>query len=137
MTPSPPSPSGNLLLCCFNFSSLYSALAALFCNSSLSSVNFCLNNRRVSRGGGGSRGPRPPPMKLKSQKKRQILSYYTYILLLFQSETSFSELGPPTEKLNSQKKAFQIFDPPPPLRIPGHATEQFSIFCFADHNFGR
>ena len=28
----PPFPNGNLLLCCFNFSSLSSALAAIFCN---------------------------------------------------------------------------------------------------------
>ena len=111
MTP-PPSPNGNLLLCCFNFSSLSSALAALFCNSSLSLFNFCLN-RRVSRGGGVEGAS--PPLENEKPKKRQILSYYTYILVLFQSETSFSELGPPTEKLNSQKKKPFRFLPPPPL----------------------
>ena len=54
----PPFPNGNLLLSCFNFSSLSSALAAIFCNSSLSSFNFCLN-RRVSRGGEGALPPPP------------------------------------------------------------------------------
>ena len=76
---------------------------------------------------GGPKGPGPPPLEIENQKKssEQILSYFTYILLLFQSEMSFSplfsELGPPLEKLKSQKKAFQIL-PPPPLQIPGHAT---------------
>ena len=61
----PPFPNGNLLLCCFNFSSLSSALAAIFCNSSLSSFNFCLN-----RGGGGRGGLAPPSLEIEKQKKR-------------------------------------------------------------------
>ena len=37
----------------------------------------------------------------------------------------FSELGPPLkiEKQKKDKKNFQCTLPPPPLRIPGHATE--------------
>ena len=37
-------------------------------------------------GGGGPKGPGPPPLESKKKKKRsseQILSYFTYILLLF------------------------------------------------------
>ena len=74
--------------------------------------------------GGGPNGP-GPPLEIKKQKKRaseQILSYFTYILLLFSSKISFShlfsELGPPEKlKLKSKKKkkkAFQILGPPPP-----------------------
>ena len=39
--------------------------------------------------GGGPKGPRPPPLEIEKQKKKkkrsseQILSYFTYILLLF------------------------------------------------------
>ena len=59
---------------------------------------------------GGAQGVWAPPLEIKKQKKKkkkkrsseQILSYFTYILLLFQSKKSFSqlfsELGPPTEK---------------------------------------
>ena len=66
----PPLPNGNLLLCCFNFFSLISsALAAIFCNSSLSSFNFCLN-RRVSREGEGALPP--PSLEIEKQKKGQI-----------------------------------------------------------------
>ena len=50
------------------------------------------------------------PLEIEKQKKRsseQILSYFTYILLLFQSKRSFSqlffELALP-EKLKSKKK---------------------------------
>ena len=51
---------------------------------------------------GGPNGPAPPLLEIEKQKKRsseQILSYFTYILLLFESEISFYllffELGPP------------------------------------------
>ena len=43
-----------------------------------------LVDRRVSRG--GARGLGAPPLEIEKQKKRlsdQILSYFTYILLLF------------------------------------------------------
>ena len=119
----PPSPNGNLLLFCFNFSSLSSALAALFCNSSLSSFNFCLNNRRVSRGGGAVRGPWPP-LGMKSKKRANFKLFCCF----FSRKHHFLSWSPhPPEKLNSQKKYFQIFAPPPPLIILGHATENFSI----------
>ena len=82
---------------------------------------------------GGGPGRPPPPLEIKKQKKKvkseQILSYFTYILLLFQSKILFSqlvsELGPPPpEKLKSKKKkkkkCLSDFGPPL-LRIPGHA----------------
>ena len=89
-------------------------------------------------GGGGPRGL-PHPLEIEKQKKKekkksseQILSYFTYILLLFQSKMSFSqlvsELGPPPpKKLKSQKKRFSHFGPPL-LRIPGHAPVCTTIF---------
>ena len=58
-----------------------------------------------------SRACPPPPLEIEKQKKRtseQILSYFTYILLLFQSEISFylvfSELGPPLKYWKAKKK---------------------------------
>ena len=48
--------------------------------------------------------PPPPPLEIEKKKKKkrsseQICSYFTYILLLFKSKISFSqlfsELGPP------------------------------------------
>ena len=72
----PPFPNDNLLLCCFNFSSLSSALAAIFCNSSLSSFNFCLN-RRVSRGGEGALPP-PPSLEIEKQKRANLKPLHLY-----------------------------------------------------------
>ena len=51
-------------------------------------TGYCFTlNRRVSRG--GPKGPGPPPLEIEKQKKKkkrsseQILSYFTYILLIF------------------------------------------------------
>ena len=83
------------------------------CIQSKTSVQDLLCHRRVSRGEGPAP---PPPLEIEKQKKRsseQILSYFTYILLLFKSKYDFLGWGPPLEKLKSKKKA-QILGPPPP-----------------------
>ena len=75
--------------------------------------------RRVSRGGGG--GGRAP-LEIEKQKKmssEQILSYFTFILLLFLVENiTFSAIfwagSPPLKNWKAKKKkGFQLFAPPP------------------------
>ena len=81
---------------------------------------FCKRDDQYSGAcAGGAKGLGPPPIekqkktnkkkqKTKKRASEQILSYFTYILLLFQSKMSFSqlvsELGPPPEKVKSKKK---------------------------------
>ena len=84
--------------------------------------------------GGGQGAWAPPPLEIEKQKEKekkrsseQILSYFTYILLLFSRKYHFlsyflSWVPPPLKKLKSKKKRLSDFGPPPPLlRIPGHA----------------
>ena len=68
--------------------------------------NLSLYTQARVQGGGGQGAWAPPPLEIEKQKKKkkkrsseQILSYFTYILLLFLSKISFSQLfyklGPP------------------------------------------
>ena len=81
------------------------------------------------------RGLGPPPRNCKAKKGHQsefqaispIFCYFFsrkyHFLCYFLSWISF-----PLEKL--KKKGFQIFAPPPPLQIPGHATGIIRHLCY-------
>ena len=77
--------------------------------------------------GGGAQWNCPPPLEIESKKKasEQIVSLFTYILLLFLVanlilSAIFLSWAPP---LNIEKSEKPFKFSPPPLRIPGHATE--------------
>ena len=61
---------------------VYTVLTTIKMIAKENTVSNCMS-WGVSRGG---KGPAPPPLEIEKQKKRsseQILSYFTYILLLF------------------------------------------------------
>ena len=83
-------------------------------------INLSAYYRQARVQGGGAR-PGPPrncKAKKKERSSEQILSYFTYILLLFSRKyhflSYFLSCPPPLEKLKSKKKmAFRFWAPPP------------------------
>ena len=76
---------------------------------------------------------RAPPPRLEIEKQKNVIRatfklFHLYLATFFNRKYHFLCYflsWAPLEKLKSQKKSFQIFAPPP-LRIPGHATENLS-----------
>ena len=76
------------------------------------------------------RGP-APTLKIEQQKRssEQILSSFTYILLLISYSQLFSELGPPEKLKNKKKKDFR-----PPLTNSWTRHCPMLRYCFISSN---
>ena len=75
-------------LCFVIFASNYQIISSRYGRGAeVAETNWPIHkSRRVSRGGGPKGPAPPPPLEIEKQKKKsseQIVSYFTYILLLF------------------------------------------------------